>query len=172
MTLKGAGLGEPEPVTDQDGQLFYLYKLENISVGKTLDLTFEGKPVIPQSQNTLASTEASSSNAPNQLSLFAGLGILGVVLIGGGAYWWVRSSRAVESSNEEDQDGADGEVFAVADQEFEQLLTEIAELDQRFEQGEVNEAIYHEQRALLMAQAKAAQSEAELSPVTEVPDNL
>ena len=151
VKLKGPGLGEPEPVTAQDGQLFYLYKLQNISAGKTLDFTFDGKPVIPKSQTATPST----TNDSKQLPLFIGLGILGAALIGGGAFWWVRSSRREES----EEDEVDTEEYSGLEAEFESLLAEIAQLDQCFERGELEEATYREKRGELMVQAKAVRSE-------------
>jgi hypothetical protein len=79
---------------------------------------------------------------------------LGIALIGGGAFWWVRSSRRAQTIDEEFGTGED----ASLDAEFESLLAEIAQLDQRFEQGELDEAAYREKRSELMAQAKAVRS--------------
>ena len=161
VKLIGPGLGEPESVTAQGGQLFYLYKLQNIPAGKTIDFTFDGKPVIPKNQTAAAST---TSN-PNQLPLFMGLGVLGAVLIGGGAFWWVRSSRREETG----EDVIDVEEDPGLEAEFESLLTEIAQLDQRFEQGGMDETAYHEKRGELMVQAKAVKSEiAEAAPEAAV----
>jgi hypothetical protein len=154
VTLKGNGLGEVEPVTAQDGQIYDVYKLENIPAGQTRDFSFEGKPNIPKSQ-VVEST--GTTTLPYQLPLFLGLGLVGVALIGGGAFWWVRSSRNEVEDEEEDIDGE--ETGQTVQEEFDRLLTEIAQVDQEFEQGEIEEETYQNKRALLLSQAKDIQKE-------------
>lgn len=160
MTLKSAGLGKPEPVTAQDGQLYYLYKLVNIPAGQTLNVTLEGKPVISVSQATEA---AIPTKTPSNALLFVGLGIFGIVLIGGGAFWWVRNSKRSEG---DDLEGEDLEVMKDEEDQsgFDALLTQIAQLDSAFEQGEVDENTYKAQRAFLKNRAKAVMTKSETEP--------
>jgi hypothetical protein len=160
VSLKGEGLGAAEPTAAQDGQLYNLYKLENIPAGQTLDLTFEGKPNIPDSQ---VDETTSTKTIPFQLPLFLGLGVVGVALIGGGAFWWVRSSRIEVEGGKEDVDGE--ETGQSVKPEVDRLLIEIAQLDQSFEQGELDEEAYRDKRAMLLTQAKAAHRE-----MTEPPE--
>jgi hypothetical protein len=148
VTLKGPGMGAPEVVTSQDGQSFNLYKLDNLPVGQTLDITFEGTPNLPASQ---VAESTSTTNLPFQLPIFLGLGLAGVVLIGGGVFWWVRSSKTAKMEDEK-------ESSETVQEEFEAQLAEIAQLDQNFEQGKVDETMYRNQRGLLMARAKEMQN--------------
>jgi hypothetical protein len=149
VTLKGEGLSGPEQVTAKNGSTYSLYMLEDIPAGKDIILTFEGDPVIPQGQ---VSTTASAASTPKQLPLLIGIGVLGVSLIGGAAFWWVRSARSEETNGEE----------AEVD-EFESLLASIAQLDQRYEHGEVEEILYHQQREILMAKAREYKPEGNCS---------
>lgn len=162
VTLKAEGLGEPETITAQGGQTLFLYKLENVPAGQTRDLTFEGEPVIPKSQ---AAAAASQANLLNQKTpLFLGLGVFGVALLGGGAFWWVRSSKR-SKGNEVDEEGLEGELGENEQPVFDSLLIQIAKLDKAFDQGEVDKDTYNAQRNELKTQAKAllAESEAEIT---------
>lgn len=160
VSLKGDGLGAAEPTAAQDGQLYNLYKLENIPAGQTFELTVEGEPNIPDSQ---VDETTSTKTIPFQLPLFLGLGVVGVALIGGGAFWWVRSSRNEVEDGEEDVDA--GETGQTVQEEFESLLTEISQLDQYYEQGEIDKETYQDKRASLLTRAKAAHRE-----MTELPE--
>jgi hypothetical protein len=156
VTLKGAGLGEPEQVTSQEGKQYDLYSLDNLPAGQTLDLSFEGQPNFPK--GTVVDS-AKTTGFPNQFPVFIGLGIFGLALIGCGAYWWVRSSKeagtdVIEDGDLETDAGEDGR--PVDDQPaFDALLLEIAQLDKSFEQGEIDDEVYQTQRSELKSQAKA-----------------
>lgn len=158
VTLKGTGLGAPQPVTAQNGQIFYLYKLENIPAGQILDLTLEGKPVIHVSQTAEA---ASPTKTSSNRVLLLGLGVFGAVLIGGGAFWWVRSSKKSVGDDNESK-GLNGEIDEGDQPEFEALLEQIGQLDRVFEQGEVDADTYNAQRSLLKNRAKAMLVELEV----------
>ncbi|MHB0965686.1 MAG: hypothetical protein ACYC36_04450 [Bellilinea sp.] len=155
MTLSAEGLGEPEKVEGQDGQIYDLYPLEAIPAGTSLVLTFTGEPNIP-TNGTVIPVETSPT--PSKLPITVGLGILGVALAAGGVYGWVRSTKR-------SADGVDGEEEAgeAAEEEdapgFDALLAQIARLDEQYEQGGLDEKEYHSRRESLMAQAKTALAE-------------
>lgn len=150
IILQGANLGVPEQVTAQNGQAYDLYSLESIPAGETIKIVLEGNLVIPEGQ-----TEALVSPGPleNQKPWFLGLGALGMVLIGGGALWWVRSSRQPQQ-DEQEEEGLAGVVVEDHQPDLERILQEIAQLDKAYEAGEVDETTYEAQRSELKAQAK------------------
>ena len=155
MTISAEGLGEPEKVEGQDGQIYDLYPLENIPAGTSLVLTFTGEPNIP-TNGTVVQTEASSG--PDKLPITIGLGILGVALAAGGVYGWVRSTkRSVDGVDEEEEVGESSEEEDAPG--FDALLAQIARLDEQYEQGGLDEKEYRSRRESLMAQAKTALTE-------------
>ena len=155
MTISAEGLGEPEKVEGQDGQIYDLYPLEAIPAGTSLVLTFTGEPNIP-TNGTVVPAEATSS--PDKLPITIGLGILGVALATGGVYGWVRSTKSsVDGLDEEEEVGESSEEEDSPG--FDALLAQIARLDEQYEQGGLDEKEYRSRRESLMAQAKTALTE-------------
>ncbi len=155
ITLSAEGLGDPEQVGGQGGQVYDLYPLEAIPAGTSLVLTFAGEPNIPTNGSIVP---AETSSNPNKLPITIGLGVLGIVLAVGGVYGWVRSTKRSADSVDEEEEA--GEIAEVEDAPgFEALLTQIAQLDEQYEQGELDEKEYHSRRESLMSQAKTILAE-------------
>lgn len=155
MTISAEGLGGPEKVEGQDGQIYDLYPLEAIPAGTSLVLTFAGEPNIP-TNGSVVQTEASASR--DKLPITIGLGILGIALAAGGVYGWVRSTkRLADGVDEEEEAGESPEEENSPD--FDALLAQIARLDEQYEQGGLDEKEYRSRRETQMTQAKTALTE-------------
>jgi mono/diheme cytochrome c family protein len=127
--LQGTGvqdLGE----RDMGGIILHSYMMEALEPGNDLALRLRGP-------HPLTSLDSSSN-------LAIGLGVLGVVLIVLGIGWWGWQRRA-------DHDAGPPEAHGHA-MSREQLLREIAELDDDYEAGKIDEPVYEQRRSALKSQ--------------------
>jgi hypothetical protein len=134
ISLKGSGLAGPEETTLQDGSSYQVYSYSNLKAGQTLRITLAGG---------MAGGSQSTSGTKN---LIAGLAaIMGFGVIGFGLWRW-RTSATAE---------ADEDVSAEpAEQTLDQLITEIARLDEKYEQEDISSEEYQRQRQALIQKAK------------------
>jgi hypothetical protein len=133
IALKGMGLIGPEPTTLQDGTSYQVYSYSNLKAGQTLSLTLNGG----------AANRGQAANSSN--NLIAGLAaFLGFGVIGFGLWRW----RASESVNVDEVNTETGE------QTLDDLIAEIARLDETYEQQGLNVEEYESQREALMHKAK------------------
>jgi hypothetical protein len=133
IALKGTGLIGPEPTTLQDGTSYQVYSYSNLKAGQTLTLTLNGG----------AATSGRAANSSN--SLLAGLtALLGFGVIGFGLWRW----RASGSVNGDEGNTETGE------QTLDDLIAEIARLDEIYERQGLNVDEYQSQRKALMQKAK------------------
>ncbi len=137
LSLTGAGITGPEPMTLQDNESYMVYSYADLKAGQTLDLTFAG---------TSATSENSEKNPNN---LFAvGAAVLGFAVLGVGVWWW----RQADQVEEEASDPVSNEPT------FDALITEIALLDETYEQKGLSVEEYESQRGALLNQAKRLSS--------------
>ena len=137
VSLAGEGLAGPQPVTLDSGASFMVYSYSDIPAGQTIKVTFSGKPV-----------PVSRSKPGNQtLPLALGGGVLGLVMIGVGVWWRFRPEDVADEDDKTDVN--------TGESTFDDLITQIARLDEAFEQGEVDEGKYHRERRRLREQAKS-----------------
>lgn len=130
VTLQGQGLAGPERMTLEDGKSYLVYSHLNLGSGEKLQISFIGDS---------ASAKANGGAIP---PLIAGVAVLGLSLMGYGFWWW-RKSDNVQSENGQSDNAP-----------LDDLIREIAELDEKHEQGQLGLDEYQRMRKELMGKAK------------------
>jgi hypothetical protein len=134
ISLKGTGLAGPESTTLQDGASYQVYSYSDLKAGQTLSITLNGG----------AATSGGAADNPN--NLIAGLAaFLGFGVIGFGLWRW----RTSEYSRVDDEVNTE-----TGQQTLDELVAEIARLDETYEQQGLNGEEYQSQRKALMQKAK------------------
>jgi hypothetical protein len=132
LSLTGTGLTGPESMTLQDGLSYQVYGYSNLKAGQTLDVTFSGSAAIA----------GSTGKGTNNLVVF-GVAFLGFAVIGAGIWWW-------RKANDEPED----ETHSPSESTFDELINEIAILDETYEQRGLSDEQYQEERRGLLQRAK------------------
>ena len=135
LSITGAGLMEPEPMTLPNGKSYQVYSFMGVQQGQTVSLTIAGK-----GQVSAASAGTTSKTTP----IAIGTAFVGFAAIGAGLWFWRRQNGNAKELEPEDGLSPD----------FDQTIDEIARLDQAHENGEVGEAEYREKRQELREQAR------------------
>jgi hypothetical protein len=134
VSLSGSNLVGPESMTLQDGKSYTVYSYQDLKAGNTLNITFKG---------TRAKAESESKKTSNLLAV--GAAFLGFALLGSGIWWWRRSDQV-----EEDQ------TIPSADQPtLDNIINEIALLDETYEEKDLSLEQYQNQRKALLQKAKS-----------------
>jgi LPXTG-motif cell wall-anchored protein len=129
ISLKETGLVGPESTTLQDGTSYEVYSYSNLKAGQML----------------IGGTTGSSPSTGNTSNLFAVLAaFLGFGVIGFGLWRWRTSANA----QTDDASAEPGE------QTLDELIAEIARLDEQYEQQDISAEEYQTQRQALMQKAK------------------
>lgn len=140
--IRGDGVEDQGLMTVSDLQM-HNYALGPLAAGQAMEFTLSGstRPLI----------ELGGENTGRNLVI--ALGALGLVVIGVGSWWLLSRSGAEEPV--EKSEGAEwgGPAGAPLGAERGELLRSIADLDDRYEAGEVPEAEYQRRRAELKARA-------------------
>jgi hypothetical protein len=137
LSLTGAGITGPEPMTLQDNESYMVYSYADLKAGQTLNLRLAG---------TGANSESSGKNSNNWFAI--GAAFLGSAVLGVGVWWW-RKSVQVE---------VEEEAPVSNEPTFDDLITEIALLDETYEQNGLSVEEYQSQRGALLKQAKRLSS--------------
>jgi hypothetical protein len=135
VTANSAALTDEGVNSLQSGSAFHTYTLANLPANTTLAFNLSGQPTLATTSTTPAnSAPASAINWRNIL-----IGVLSLALVGSiGAYWWVGRNEAQEP---------------LPDQQS-QLLSALAQLDDNFAAGKIDEAKYRAKREKLKAELK------------------
>ncbi len=133
--LKGENLAEAG-TRDVDGVPYQQYQVENLQAGDQLRL-------IVSSSFSLA--------GGTQTSLVVGLAALGLALVGGGAWMYIRSRK--NGDEEDGVEASEAEPGANA-QSPDDLMDAILALDDLFHAGRIDEATYLERRSVLKDRLK------------------
>lgn len=135
VTLQGAGLSASQPMDLNNGSSYLVYSYTGIGAGQTVQVSFSGK------------LQMKGENAYGTMKLLLALGgiLLGLAMIGVGIWWW----RKPEDSTDEDVN------IQPVDAALDDLITEIARLDDSRERRKVDEKEYRLKRAKLRREAKA-----------------
>ncbi|MBI3740067.1 MAG: hypothetical protein HY258_13550 [Chloroflexi bacterium] len=133
VAVQGSGLGGPERMTLQDGTAYLVYSYSNLKAGQTISISI--------GESGKSQTKSENTTVPFAI----GAAVLGLVVIGAGVWWWRKSDSDEDESDEGPEDETD----------FDQVINEIAQLDQAHEQGEIDEDKYRGQRQSLRKKAKA-----------------
>ncbi|HID54280.1 MAG TPA: hypothetical protein EYP41_19855 [Anaerolineae bacterium] len=118
-----------------EGVLVDVYTIEGLAVGDTVQLDVSGKLVMPGSDPA-----AAKSSLSGQQGFAVGGIVLGLALIGVGLWWYLRLRQPEPE-----------ETFP---EEFEEIVEQIAQLDEAHEQQEINDEQYQTQRDILREQAR------------------
>ena len=132
ISLAGHGITGPETTTLQDNKSYLVYTYSDLQAGQTLTATLTG---------TAAAPEASQSKTNNLLAAVAAF--LGAGMLGAGIWWWRR-----QNEQDEPQEPSLGEAT------FDELIGEIALLDETYEERGLSVDEYQSQRQELMQKAK------------------
>ena len=127
ISLFGEGLTGPDTTTLKDGKAYMVYSYENLKAGQTLNISFSGKGAPPASENQTTNNLLAFGAA------FLGFGILVV-----GIWWWRRPEQAPVE----------------AEPTFNNIIADIAVLDESYEEKGLSLEQYHEQRQVLLRKAK------------------
>lgn len=138
VSLEGQGLSGPQPYTVQSGKPYQLYTFENISAGETVEVAFKGKP------STASTTGTSNATLPIAL----GGVVLGLTMIGVGVWWW----RRPEDGNSENGTFSSG--IDLEHATFDDIISEIALLDEAKEKGLIDGEQHSQKRKELLLEAK------------------
>lgn len=136
VTLKGDGLAGPEPLTPDNGKTYAVYSYSDVRAGQTVNVAFSGKPALG------ANNQSNNLNLP----IAIGGGLLGMVMIAVALWWWRRPE-----DNEDEEEIEDGQ----SESTFDDLIAQIARLDEAHERGELEEEQYKQERTRLREAAKS-----------------
>ncbi|HLO13465.1 MAG TPA: hypothetical protein VK206_01455, partial [Anaerolineales bacterium] len=134
ISLSGANLFGPQSMTLQDGKSYTVYSYENLQAGAILNITFKG---------AAAESESDSKKTNNLVAV--GAAFLGFALLGAGVWWW-RKSDQVED---------DEATSPINEPTLDDVITEIALLDETYEEKGLSLEEYQNQRRALLQKAKS-----------------
>jgi hypothetical protein len=135
VSLQGRGLAGPEQMTLQDGKSYLIYSYSNLSAGQTVEVSFTG-------QVNKEDRKAKDTTIP----LASGAAVLGLAVIGYGVWWWRRPANDRGEDNEMD--------VQAGESTLDELIAEIARLDEEHAQGNISAEEHQRQRQNLMQRAK------------------
>jgi hypothetical protein len=130
ITVTGNQLASAGIVAIQNNN-YQEFSANDFHTGDVLDFTVSGTPKV--------STTTSANNSP--AGLFIGAGVLGLALIGAGAWFFFRDRKNPQNVEEED----DEDEFESADEVMDAILA----LDDLHYAGKINEEAYQKRRAVL-----------------------
>jgi len=131
VTLLGEGLTGPEHMTLDDSKSYLVYSYAHLRTGESLDITFTG--------DGEANKAAGSSIPP----LAMGAAVLGLALMGVGIWWW----RKPDNLQNIDDDQSNNTPL-------DDLILEIAQLDEKHEQAQLDAQEHQKLRGELMERAR------------------
>lgn len=134
ISIKGTGLVGPESTTLQDGTSYQVYAYSDLKTGQTLSIT------LTRGTTVNSPSTSNMNNVTASLAAFLGFGVVGYGI------WQWRTSAPVESGD--DAPAEDGE------QTLDQLIEQIARLDEKYEQQQISSEEYQSQRQAFMQKAK------------------
>lgn len=137
VSLEGQGLSDPQPYTLQSGESYQLYSYGNIGEGESIKIAFQGKPL---------TTSTTGTDNPT-LPLVLGSVILGLTMVGVGFWWWRKPEERILMEHE--TVNLDREYST-----FDDIITDIARLDEAHEQGMMEPDEHKQRRQELMLLAK------------------
>ncbi len=135
VSISGANLGD-QGTQDVQGTSYHTYTLPAVQAGDIVSFSLKGKPsASTQSAVTSTGTTSTTGGLDTRSLLIGGLAL--ALVAAGLALWWVRRNAPAAQALTADE-----------------LLDEIASLDDGFEAGEYPEADYRREREKLKAQLK------------------
>jgi mono/diheme cytochrome c family protein len=146
ITQDGGPVVEGDALTDMGAQVISGTTLRSYSSGSfqpgdVLEFTVKGRPLG-------AAGEAGAAATGLPTGVLVGVGAFGLVLIAGGLWLWGRNKNLDKKSETELEDHSSAESISV-DETNEAILQIIADLDDAFEAGELEETEYQRRRSEL-----------------------
>ena len=132
ISLTGHGISEPETTTLKDNKTYLVYTYSDLQAGQTLTATLKGAAATP------VTSQSKTSNL-----LAAGAAFFGLGMLGAGIWWWRRPEE-----DDEVQDTSSDEAT------FDELIGEIALLDETYQERGMTIEEYQTERQELMQKAK------------------
>jgi hypothetical protein len=123
------------------GQTFEEYQIGDLAKDATVEAVISGKPNLTNAKSPVSGGASGALPGAIQMPILMAGGILGVVLTGVGIGWYRRARP-------------DASPVDVSISEFDQLITQIALLDEQRQAGEIAEDDYAPRRAVLMKRAR------------------
>lgn len=149
LSLDGPGF-TPTGVREMGAGLqVEVFTRDSLEPGETISATLTGEPVVRAGNVVGGMTPELPARQPSRLGIAVGGAALGLALLVVGVWWY----RRLEIVPVEMPSGA----------AFDELVTEIAALDEAHERGELDGAEFRTQRAALVQRAKGALSAEEVS---------
>jgi hypothetical protein len=155
VTITGPGLAAPATQTMGDGGRYAVYTSGALAMPAGLSLTLSGRPneAVPEAAAGSDAAPAPGWSAEvERLALPIAGGVLGLALIGGGA-WWLRRTTRLDAEPEL-TNGGEVSTEPAPDDEWSHIVHAMAELDAAHERGEVADQDHAEARASLKARAR------------------
>ncbi len=128
---------------EAQGMIYNVYSSQPLPVGSTLTMNVSGK---------LSASTAGSSEDTQQNLLFGAIAF-GVVLIGAGAWLFMRN-RNEDDEYDDDDDEEDDDDDEADYQDAESIMDAIIALDDAYRDGQINKDVYEKRRAELKTQLK------------------
>ncbi len=135
VSLQGRGLAGPEQMALQDGKSYLIYSYSDLSAGQTVEVSFTGQ-VNSEDKMVKEST----------IPLASGAAFLGIAMVGFGVWWWRRPGN--------DQGEDDETEVQPGGATLDELIAEIARLDEEYEQGNLSSEEHQLQRQESVQRAK------------------
>ena len=135
LSLSGDGIVNAGRQNMGEDMVVDVYTMEGLDAGETVRLDVSGALALPGVEPA-----ASEANLSSREGIFVGSIVLGVALIIT-SFWWYARSRQPEPA----------EPFP---EEFEEIVAQIAQLDEAHEQQAINDEQYQAQRDVLREQAR------------------
>jgi len=140
IKLEGAGLTDMGQQDIGSGSIYQAYEFGEIKPGDSLSLKLTGTP---KTTDTTTTTPETKSNQP----LIIGAGVLGLALIGLGAWLYLRDRKRADQEDSDDNEEAEFE-------DSESVLDAIIALDDLHRAGKLPDEAYQKRRAELKEQLK------------------
>ncbi len=133
----------------QDGTTLEIFSLENPVRGNSFSFQLRGTPQFNSNTGAAGTSDNPLSKKMNILGI--GLLLLGVGLLGGGVWWWQKTTPNTE---EVAYDASEFSHTLDPNAPESAIVQEIAELDVTYQTGSLSEAEYEHQRQALKAKLK------------------
>ena len=132
ISLSGSGISGPETTTLKDKKTYMVYTYSGLQAGQTLTVSLKG---------TAAASGTAQSKTNNLLA--AGAAFLGLGVLGAGIWWWRRPEEQDELPDTPSDEAR-----------FDELISEIALLDETYQERGLTVDQYQNQRKTLLKKAK------------------
>lgn len=137
VSLQGRGLAGPEQMALQDGKSYLIYSYSDLSAGQTVEVSFTGQ---------VNSEDEDKMVKESTIPLASGAAFLGIAMVGFGVWWWRRPGN---DQGEDDEMEVQPGVATL-----DELIAEIARLDEEYEQGILSSEEHQLQRQESVQRAK------------------